>query len=86
MKTIVAMVSLSSALLCTTAIAEEVNPRALDDKNTPSQQGEKVSKGAKAKSSENATEQQSDPHIKTNKHPDQHKSGHDSTSSSSKTH
>lgn len=86
MKSILALFSLSSVLLFTTAIAEEVNPRALDDKNTPSQQSKEASKGGKAKSTENATEQQADPNIKTNTHPDKHKSGHDSTSGSTKSH
>ncbi|WP_025872566.1 hypothetical protein [Methylobacillus glycogenes] len=77
MKQIVAMFSLSSFLLCSTAFAEQVNPRALDDKNTSSQQN-KDSKGAKTKSMENATEQQSDPNVKSNQHPDKQKTGHDS--------
>ncbi|MBL8506563.1 MAG: hypothetical protein JNJ51_09420 [Methylobacillus glycogenes] len=86
MKLIIAVLSIGSVMLCTSAYAEQVNPRALDDKNTPSQQDKESSKGAKAKSTENATEQQSDPNIKSKTHPDKQKSGHDSTTSSTKTH
>lgn len=77
MKQIITMLSLSSFLLCSSAFAEQVNPRALDDKNTSSQQS-KDGKEEKTKSMENATEQQSDPNVKSNQHPDKQKSGHDS--------
>lgn len=86
MKLIIAVLSIGSVMLCSSAYAEQVNPRALDDKNTPSQQDKESSKGAKAKSTQNATEQQADPNIKSDKHPDKHKSTHDSGMDNQKSH
>lgn len=69
MKSILCIAALSFSLgLSGTYAAEEINPRALDDANTPRNQDEKASKDGKQKAIENATDQQADPNVKPSGH------------------
>ncbi|ABE49711.1 hypothetical protein [Methylobacillus flagellatus] len=77
MKSIVCIAALSLGLgLSGAYAAEEINPRTLDDANTPRQQDEKAARGGKQKAIENATEQQADPNVTPSRHDAQ---GHPST-------
>ncbi|MDR5171408.1 hypothetical protein IHQ56_06220 [Methylobacillus flagellatus] len=69
MKSILCIAALSLGLgLSTAYAAEEINPRALDDANTPRNQDEKASRDGKQKAIENATDQQADPNVKPSRH------------------